>query len=165
MARVPFPVRERNRLGGPVDVKNPQWVHQNLKIYGDAIAKVAEAFSTDDPFAALGFVEDEYTRSIEKWSARPYQVDESYLISYETYQQPALAFCDFLANALGLQVRCTYTMPGRVRAQRHYANWKREIAAFDDMGNRLQTRGKPNSSSSSVTSDFCDTAGQLSAFR
>jgi hypothetical protein len=143
MARVPFPVRERNRLGGPVDVKNPQWVHQNLQIYGDAIAKVAEAFSTDDPFAVLGFVEDEYTRSIEKWSARPCQVDDSYLISYETYQQPALAFCEFLATVYGLQVCCECSLPFKPKSQMHYMNWKRDIAVYDEMGNRLKKRRKP----------------------
>ena len=80
MARVPFPIRERNWLGGPVDIKNPNWAHQNLRIYGDAISKVASAFATDDPFTALGYAEDQFTRSIEKWFARPCQVDNSYLI-------------------------------------------------------------------------------------
>jgi len=70
MARVPFPIRERNWLGGPIDIKDPKWAHQNLRIYGDAISKVASAFSTDDPFTALGYAEDQFTRSIEKWSAR-----------------------------------------------------------------------------------------------
>ena len=54
MARAPFPIRERNWLGGPVDIKTHEWVHQNLQLYGDAIQKVAAAFATDDPFAALG---------------------------------------------------------------------------------------------------------------
>ncbi|MGA1254188.1 MAG: hypothetical protein ACO3WN_10225 [Burkholderiaceae bacterium] len=143
MARTPFPIRERNRLGGPVDIKNPKWVHQNLQIYGEAIPTIAAAFATDDPFTALGYPEDPFTRSIEKWAARPCQVDDSYLISYETYLEPAKAFCDFLADQYGLQVRCDYTMPGRVRAQRHYANWKKDIVAFDEMGNRLQPRAKP----------------------
>jgi hypothetical protein len=74
MARTPFPIRERNWLGGPVDVKNPTWVHQNLQIYSDAIPKIAAAFATKDPFAALGDAEDQFTRSIEKWAA---SLDES----------------------------------------------------------------------------------------
>jgi hypothetical protein len=77
MARTPFPIRERNRLGGPVDIKNPKWVHQNLQIYGEAIPTIAAAFATDDPFTVLGYPEDPFTRSIEKWSARPCQIDDA----------------------------------------------------------------------------------------
>ena len=137
MARVPFPVRERNWLGGPVDIKDPKWVRQNLQIYGEAIPTIAAAFATDDPFAALGFVEDEYTRSIEKWSARPCQVDDSYLISYETFIQPATAFCDFLASAHGLQVRCEYILPFKIRARYYYVNWKKAVKQYDDLGNPI----------------------------
>lgn len=137
MARVPFPIRERNWLGGPVDIKDPKWVHQNLQVYGDAIPKVAAAFATDDPFTALGYAEDQFTRSIEKWSARPCQVDESYLISYETFMEPATAFCDFLASVYGLQVRCEYILPFKIRARYHYANWKKAVKQYDDLGNTI----------------------------
>ena len=138
MARAPFPIRERNWLGGPVDVKNPQWVHQNLQIYGEAIPKVAAAFATDDPFAALGFVEDEYTRSIEKWSARLCQVNDSYLISYETFMEPATTFCDFLASSYGLQVRCEYILPFKDPGAYQYANWKNAVVMYDDLGNPVR---------------------------
>jgi hypothetical protein len=137
MARVPFPIRERNWLGGPVDIKDPKWVHQNLQIYGEAIPTIAVAFSTDDPFTALGYAEDEFTKSIEKWSARPCQVDESYLISYETFMEPATAFCDFLASAYGLQFRCEYILPFKVRARYYYANWKKAVKQYDDLGNTI----------------------------
>ena len=91
MARTPFPIRERNWLGGPVDVMNPKWVHQNLQLCGQAIPTIAAAFATNDPFAALGYEEDKFTHSIEKWFARPCQIDDSYLISYETFLEPATA--------------------------------------------------------------------------
>ena len=137
MARVPFPIRERNWLGGPVDIKDPKWVHQNLQIYGDAISRVAAAFATDDPFTVLGYTEDQFTISIEKWFARPFQVDDSYLISYETFMEPATAFCDFLASVYGLQVRCEYILPFKIRARYHYANWKKAVKQYDDLGNTI----------------------------
>lgn len=137
MARVPFPIRERNWLGGPVDIKNPNWAHQNLRIYGDAISKVASAFATDDPFTALGYAEDQFTRSIERWSARPCQVDHSYLISYETFIEPAKAFCDFLASVYELQVRCEYILPFKIRPRYHYVNWKKVVKQYDDLGNPI----------------------------
>ena len=137
MARTPFPIRERNWLGGPVDVKNPKWVHQNLQIYGQAILTIAAAFGTDDPFTALGYPEDPLTRSIEKWAARPCQVDDSYLISYETFLEPATDFCDFLASQYGLQVRCEYILPFKIRAKYHYANWKKRVVQYDDLGNPI----------------------------
>lgn len=137
MARVPFPIRERNWLGGPVDIKDPKWVHQNLQIYGEAIPTIAAAFGTDDPFTELGYPEDPFTRSIEKWAARPCQVDDSYLISYETFMKPATAFCDFLASVYGLQVRCEYILPFKIRARYHYANWKKSVKQYDDLGNPI----------------------------
>jgi len=137
MARVPFPIRERNWLGGPVDIKDPKWVHQNLQIYGEAIPTIAAAFGTDDPFTELGYPEDPFTRSIEKWAARPCQVDDSYLISYETFMEPATAFCDFLASAYGLQVRCEYILPFKIRARYHYVNWKKAVKQYDDLGNPI----------------------------
>jgi hypothetical protein len=137
MARTPFPIRERNWLGGSVDVKNPKWVHQNLQIYGYAIPTIATAFGTGDPFTALGYPEDPFTRSIEKWAARPCQVDDSYLISYETFLEPATDFCDFLASQYGLQVRCEYILPFKIRAKYHYANWKKRVVQYDGLGNPI----------------------------
>jgi len=137
MARILFPIRERNWLGGPVDIKDPKWVHQNLQIYGDVISRIAAAFTKDDPFAALGYAEDQFTKSIEKWSARPCQVDDSYLISYETFMKPATTFCDFLASSYGLQVRCEYILPLKIRARYHYANWKKAVKQYDDLGNPI----------------------------
>lgn len=137
MARTPFPLRERNWLGGPVDVKNPKWVHQNLQIYGDAIPTIAAAFATEDPFTELGYAEDSFTRSIEKWMARSCQVDDSYLISYETHLSPATAFCNFLAGQYELQVRCEYILPFQIRARYHYANWQKRVVRYDALGNHL----------------------------
>jgi hypothetical protein len=137
MARTPFPIRERNWLGGPVDIKNPKWLHQNLQVYGEAIPLIAAAFATDDPFAALGYSEDPFTRSIEKWSARPCKVDESYLISFESHEAPAIAFVDFLAAKFGLEVMCEYTGTSEHKSGVHYANWKRRIEYFDSLGNRI----------------------------
>ena len=137
MARVPFPIRERNWLGGPVDIKDPKWVHQNLQIYGEKVPKIAAAFGTDDPFTKLGYPEDPFTRSVEKWAARPCQVDDSYLISYETFMEPATAFCDFLASVYGSQVRCEYILPFKIRARYHYANWKKAVKQYDDLGNTI----------------------------
>ena len=97
----------------------------------------AAAFATDDPFTALGYPEDQFTRSIEKWAARPCQVDDSYLISYETFLEPATDFCDFLASQYGLQVRCEYILPFKIRAKYHYANWKKRVVQYDDLGNPI----------------------------
>lgn len=137
MARIPYPIRERNWLGGPIDIKNPKWVHQNLQIYGAEIPALRSAFVTEDPFAALGYEEDEQTRSIEKWSARPCQVDDSYLISYETYRAPALAFVDFLAAKLGLEIKCEYFAPVGLKSGTHYANWRKPRPRYDALGNRI----------------------------
>ena len=71
MARESFPKRQYNSRGGPVDIATHKWVHQNLRLYGTAMAVIAEAFATDDPFTALGYTEDQQTRSIAKWYARP----------------------------------------------------------------------------------------------
>jgi hypothetical protein len=147
MARVSFPIRERNWLGGAVDIKDPKWVHQNLQIYGEAIPTIAAAFGTDDPFTELGYSEDPFTRSIEKWAARPCQVDNSYLISYETFMEPATAFCDFLASAYGLQVRCEYILPFKIRARYHYANWKKAVVTYDDLGNPVRNTSSRNKKS------------------
>jgi hypothetical protein len=64
MARESFPKRQYNSQGGPVDIANHKWVRQNLQLYGDATTLVAKAFSTDDPFAALGYAEDIQTRRL-----------------------------------------------------------------------------------------------------
>lgn len=140
MARTPFPIRERNWLGGPVDIKSHKWVHQNLRIYGAAIPTIAAAFATQDPFKILGYVEDDVTRSIEKWSARPCKVDESYLISFESHAAAAIAFVDFLAAKYALEVCCEYSAPVGLRSGVHYANWKRRIEKYDELGNRIDTK-------------------------
>jgi hypothetical protein len=137
MARTPFPIRERNWLGGPVDVKNSKWVHQNLHIYGAGIPTIAAAFATDDPFDMLGYVEDDVTKSIEKWSARPCRVDDSYLISFESFAAAAVAFVDFLALEYELEVCCEYSAPVGLRSGVHYANWRRRVEKYDSLGNKL----------------------------
>jgi len=137
MARVPFPVRERNWLGGPVDIKDPKWVHQNLQIYGAVIPTLAAAFATDDPFAVLGYIEDDVTRSVEKWSARPCKVDDSYLISFESHGAPAIAFTDFLGTKYGLEMICEYTAPVGLKSGTHYVNSSRRVEQYDSLGNKI----------------------------
>ena len=136
MARDSFPKRQYNSRGGPIDIANHKWVHQNLRLYGTAIKAIAEAFQSDDPFKALGYVEDEQTRSIAKWYARPCQVDASYLISFESHGGPALAFAQFLADKLMLEVECDYTAPVGMKSGKFYANWSRLVYEYDGMGNR-----------------------------
>ena len=138
MARESFPKRQYNSRGGPVDIANHKWVHQNLRLYGTAMAVIAEAFATDDPFTALGYTEDEQTRSIAKWYARPCQVDDSYLISYESHGGAALAFAQFLADQFKLEVECDYTAPVGMKSGKFYANWSRPIYQYDAMGNRTR---------------------------
>jgi hypothetical protein len=149
MARESFPKRQYNSRGGPVDIANHKWVHQNLQLYGDATTLVAKAFSTDDPFAALGYAEDIQTRSIAKWYARPCQVDTSYLISFESHGGAALAFAQFLADQLKLEVECDYMAPVGMKSGKFYANWSRPIYQYDAMGNR--TRVDKNAKSKTKT--------------
>ena len=99
---------------------------------------IAEAFATDDPFTALGYTEDEQTRSIAKWYARPCRVDNSYLISYESHGGAALAFAQFLADQFKLEVECDYTAPVGMKSGKFYANWSRPIYQYDAMGNRTR---------------------------
>ena len=138
MARESFPKRQYNSRGGPVDIANHKWVHQNLRLYGTAMAVIAEAFATDDPFTALGYTEDQQTRSIAKWYARPCRVDNSYLISYESHGGAALAFAQFLADQFELEVECDYTAPVGMKSGKFYANWSRPIYQYDAMGNRTR---------------------------
>lgn len=142
MTRESFPKRQYNERGGPVDIANHKWVHQNLRLYGTATAIVADAFATDDPFTVLGYEEDEQTRSVAKWYARQCQVDTSYLISFESHGGAALAFAQYLSDQFGLEVECDYTAPVGMKSGKFYANWSRPVYEYDPMGNRRKISPK-----------------------
>lgn len=132
--RQPHPVRPRNKYGAPEDVTTDHgWVHSNIQLYGGKIADVMAAFKTDDPFTALGFKEDAVTISIAKWHARPCQVDDSYLISWESYLAPPIKFCEFLGTELGLSVRCEYTQSANPKMLKHYTNWHKPIPVYETL--------------------------------
>lgn len=132
--RQPRPVRPRNKYGAPEDVTTDHgWVHSNIQLYGTRTADVATAFKTDDPFKALGFTEDAVTTSIAKWHARPCQVDDSYLISWESYQHPPYKFCDYLANDMNLHVMCEYTQPVSPKMLKYYVNWHKQIPVYQSL--------------------------------
>jgi len=129
--RSPHPVRPRNKYGGAEDLTTDHgWVHSNIKMYGEKVHEVSMAFQTDDPFKALGYKEDAVTTSIAKWHARPCQVDDSYLISWESYTQPPYAFCDYLGTELKLNVRCEYTDPVKPKMHTYYVNWHKAIPTY-----------------------------------
>lgn len=134
MQRIPHPVRPRNIYGAPDDLTTDHgWVHSNIQLYGSRIPDVAKAFSTDNPFQSLGYKEDSTTTSIAKWHARQCQVDDSYLISWESYQHPPYKFCDFLGTDLGLNVRCEYTDPVKPKMHKYYVNWHKVIPNYDTL--------------------------------
>lgn len=129
--RQPHPVRPRNKYGAPEDIATDHgWVHSNIQLYGGKIADVMAAFKTDDPFTALGFKEDAVTISIAKWHARPCQVDDSYLISWESYLSAPFSFCEHLANTFDLHVMMEHTLPTKPRMPRHYFNWHKPIPTY-----------------------------------
>ena len=134
MPRIIKPLRQLNKYGVPEDIAEDHgWVHSNLQLYGSRIPDVASAFKTDNPFNALGFQEDDTTTSIAKWHARPCQVDDSYLISWESYLQPPYQFCDYLGNTLGLNVMCEYTDPIKPKMHKYYVNWHKPIFNYDTL--------------------------------
>lgn len=126
--RQPYPVRPRNKYGAPEDVTTDHgWVHSNIQLYGGRIAEVAAAFKGTDPFASLGYKEDAVTISIAKWHARQCQVDDSYLISWESYKQPPSAFCEHLSTQYNLHVMMEHTLPNKPYMPRQYFNWNKPI--------------------------------------
>lgn len=132
--RQPNPVRPRNHYGAPEDITTDHgWVHSNIQVYGAKVPEVSMAFQTDDPFRALGFTEDSVTTSIAKWHARPCQVDDSYLISWESYQHPPYKFCDYLGNGMNLNVMCEYTDPVKPKMHKYYVNWHKPIINYSTL--------------------------------
>ena len=129
--RQSHPVRPLNKYGAPEDLTTDHgWVHSNIQVYGDKIPVLVQAFNTDNPFDALGFTEDDVTRSIAKWSARPCKIDNSYLISWESYLQPPRNFCAYLADKYGLHLMMEYTQPVKPRMPREYFNWHKPIPTY-----------------------------------
>lgn len=126
--RQPYPVRPRNKYGAPDDVTTDHgWIHSNLQIFGSRLPEVAQAFKTDNPFNALNFKEDDVTQSIAKWDARPCKLDDSYLVSWESYLHPPTAFCEHLAQSFNLHVMMEHTLPNKPYMPRQYFNWNKPI--------------------------------------
>lgn len=132
--RVPYPIRPRNKYGGPEDVTTDHgWTHCNLQIYGEHIPLIADAFDQQDPFTALGYPEDSTTRSIEKWHARPCQTDDSYLISFEVLGFPPIDFINYLSHSYGLSIMCEYADPVKPKMHKYYVNWIKPIINYDQL--------------------------------
>lgn len=129
--RISYPIRARNKYGAPDDVTTDHgWVHSNLQIFGTRLPEVAQAFKTDNPFNALNYEEDDVTRSIEKWYARPCKLDNSYLISWESYMHPPVDFCNHLADNYGLHVMMEHTLSSKPLMPRQYFNWHKPIPTY-----------------------------------
>jgi hypothetical protein len=134
MTRTPYPIRPRNKYGGAEDLTTDHgWTHCNLQIYGEHIPQVAQAFDSEDPFAALGYTEDATTRSIEKWYARPCELDDSYLISFECLGFPPIDFVNYMSQTYGLHIMCEYADPVKPKMHKHYANWHKPIPVYQPL--------------------------------
>jgi len=129
--RQPYPIRPRNKYGAPEDVAEDHgWTHNNLQIYGTRLSEIHDAFLTDDPFTALGYQEEDITRSIATWYARPCETDDSYLISWESHMEPPRAFCRYLADTYGVHVMMEYSQRIKPRMPREYFNWHKPIPTY-----------------------------------
>jgi hypothetical protein len=131
MPRVSTPLRPLNKYGVPDDVATDHgWVHSNIQIFGDQIPDIAKAFKTDNPFDALGYTEEDTTRSIAKWYARPSKLDNSYLVSWESYLQPPREFCKYLAETYSLNLKMEYTQAVKPEMLKEYFNWHKPIPTY-----------------------------------
>ena len=129
--RNPHPIRPRNKYGAPEDITTEHgWVHSNLLLYGTRLPEISLAFQTDDPFSTLNYKEDSVTQSIAKWYARPCKLDNSYLVSWESYLQPPREFCMHLASTYDLHIMMEYTQAVKPHMPREYFNWHKQVPTY-----------------------------------
>jgi hypothetical protein len=134
MSRLITPLRPLNKYGAPEDIATDHgWVHSNLQIFGARVPEIVQAFKTDDPFTALGYREEDTTRSIAKWYARPCKLDDSYLISWESYLHPPREFCNHLATNFNLNIRMEYTQNIKPLMLKEYFNWHKPIPTYQQL--------------------------------
>lgn len=108
--------RERNRFDAPVDVKEHDWVHTNVKFKGTPAwyGTVYEAFKGTTPFTDLGYKAkpDCPTHTISRWSVRECPVPEyegtSLWVAFESRGATPSEFLQYVATTQGMNVVGTH---------------------------------------------------------
>ncbi len=99
--------RERNKFDAPVDVKEHDWVHTNVKFVGTPVqyGTVYKAFKGTTPFTDLGYKAqaDCPTHTISRWSVRECPVakydGDSLWLAFESRGGTPHQFLQYVADA------------------------------------------------------------------
>lgn len=108
--------RERNRFDAPVDVKEHDWVHTNVKFVGTPAqyAGIHSAFQCHIPFTLLGYKAqaDCPTHTISRWSVRECPVakhdGDSLWLAFESRGGTPHAFLQYIADTQPVTVVGTH---------------------------------------------------------
>ena len=120
--------RERNRFDAPMDVKEHDWVHTNVKFVGTPVqyGTVHKAFKGATPFADLGYKAqaDCPTHTISRWSVRECPVakyeGDSLWVAFESRGGTPHTFLQYVADTQNVTVVGTHLPVYSIR-------WKQTI--------------------------------------
>jgi hypothetical protein len=120
--------RERNRFDAPVDVKEHDWVHTNVKFVGTPAqyGTVYTAFKGKTPFTDLGYKAQANcpTLTISRWSVRECPVakydGDSLWVAFESRGGTPHEFLQYVADTQNLTVVGTHLPVYSIR-------WKQTI--------------------------------------
>ena len=108
--------RQRNKFDAPVDVKEHDWVHTNVKFVGTPAqyGTVYKAFKGATPFADLGYKAQGTcpTHTISRWSVRECPVAEyegtSLWVAFESRVATPSEFLQYVADTQNVTVVGTH---------------------------------------------------------
>jgi hypothetical protein len=108
--------RERNRFDAPVDVKEHDWVHTNVKFVGTPAqyGTVYQAFKGTTPFTDLGYKAQANcpTLTISRWSVRECPVakydGDSLWVAFESRAGTPHEFLQYVSDTHDLKVVGTH---------------------------------------------------------
>jgi hypothetical protein len=111
--------RQYNWLGGPMDIKNHEWVHVNVKFLAkpEQYEVLQKAFSTSTPFGDLDWLGCLTcpTQTISRWTVRESPVakeeGDSLWLAFECLQTVPSEFLQYLANRFQIQIQASYCPP------------------------------------------------------
>jgi hypothetical protein len=120
--------RERNKFDAPVDVKEHDWVHTNVKFVGTPVqyAGIYSAFKCHIPFTLLGYKAqaDCPTHTISRWSVRECPVakydGDSLWLAFESKGGTPHQFLQYVADTQNVTVVGTHLPVYSIR-------WKQTI--------------------------------------
>lgn len=107
----PHSTRKYNWLGGAEDIKHHDYIHNNIRFYGEH-HPVAQAFKTETPFSILGWNDPDCpTKAVDRWWYSKSPVSDAYMVSFETKKEVPTKFLQFVANNYKLSVKCDSYLP------------------------------------------------------